>query len=83
MARVKCSYCGSTINIENEHARAKVRGGVSTIHACMACNRSKGAKTQAQWLDDLKKTNYYRWKRIVDEQKRKRSPFANLVRRRR
>jgi len=80
--RYQCSYCGSTWYIEEEHPRAKSRGGIKTVLACQACNRSKGDKTLSNWLDWLKENDSYRWNRIVNYQKRKRSKFANMVRRR-
>ncbi|MHA1972490.1 MAG: HNH endonuclease [Candidatus Hodarchaeales archaeon] len=83
MTRVKCSYCGSTWNIEDEHIRARSKGGTIIVPACRACNRSKGTKSLSKWFDDLKRTDPYRWGRIVQAQKRKRSHIANLVRRRR
>lgn len=83
MAKRECIYCGSTWNIEDEHVRARSRGGVATQKACLACNRSKGSKTLAEWFDWLKKNDRYRWNRIVNYQKFKRGNIADMVRRRR
>lgn len=81
--RVKCSYCGSTWYIEVEHPIPKSRGGVKIVPACARCNRSKGTKTPAEWLDYLMAYDRPLWRKIRDYQKYKRSNFAEMVRRRR
>ncbi|MHA1840159.1 MAG: HNH endonuclease [Candidatus Ranarchaeia archaeon] len=81
--RPQCYYCGSTRHIEEEHVRPESRGGVSTVQACQKCNRSKGDKTPAEWLDWLTKNDRPHWRRIAAYQKGKRSPFAQMVRKRR
>lgn len=83
MGKVICSYCGSTWYVENDHYRAYNRGGVTVVPSCRACNRSKSDKTPAEWLDYLKENDPYRFRRIVQHQKGRRSPFAKLVRYRR
>lgn len=64
--KVECQYCGSTWNIQDEHARAKSKGGVSTIPVCRECNLSKGDKGLMEWLRWVKKNDKYRWHRIAD-----------------
>lgn len=83
MGRVVCSYCGSSWIIENDHYRAHSRGGVTTVPSCMRCNRSKGDKTPTEWLDYFMENDSYRFRKIVENQKGRRSLFAKLVRRRR
>ncbi len=83
MRRVVCTYCGSSWYIEDDHYRAAIRGGVSTVPSCRACNRSKRDKTPADWLDWLSENDRYRFRKIVQHQKGRRSPFAKLVRKRR
>ena len=75
-----CTYCGSHMKMHNDHVQAKSKGGVTTVLACAKCNQSKGAKALMQWLKDIKKDNPYRWDRVVNYQKGKRSEFAIKVR---
>ncbi len=74
-----CSYCGSSRNIEDEHIRAKSKRGKTTTPACQACNRSKGNKPLMEWFRWLKKNEPYRWNRIKNYNKRKRTPIAKKV----
>ena len=75
-----CVYCGSGRKIEDEHVRARIRGGVTTKPACRTCNRSKGPKTLRNFLIWTKHNNPYRWKRIVSWNKGKRSQIAKQIR---
>ncbi len=59
-----CIYCGSTIETQDEHVRAKSKGGVWTVPACRACNQSKGDKALKEWLRWVKIHDSYRWNRI-------------------
>ena len=49
-----CAYCGATEQIEIEHVIPYSRGGKTEpdnlVPACSPCNKSKGAKTPAEWL---------------------------------
>ena len=74
-----CSYCGSNRIIVDEHIIAKVKGGVSTIPACSACNSSKGKKSVTEWFRWLKDNDTYRWKRIVDYHSGRRSDISQKV----
>ncbi len=69
--------------MQDDHVRAKSKGGVVTVPACSKCNQSKGDKSQAEWLDYLMENDRYRWRRVTKFQKRKRSSFAQMVRKRR
>jgi 5-methylcytosine-specific restriction endonuclease McrA len=75
----ECIYCGSTWHIEEDHVRAKTKGGKYTLVACRACNRSKGNKPLMQWFRWLKKNDYYRWKRIVDYNYGRKNEIAQKV----
>lgn len=79
MAGCNCSYCGSTRNLEYDHIKPKIRGGVNTTEACMACNRSKGKKTLLQWFRWIKENNHYRWNMILNYQGGKRGKIAQLA----
>jgi len=61
-----CSYCGSSIETQDEHVIAESKGGVQTISACRACNQSKGDKPLMDWLRWIKRNDSYRWGRIKD-----------------
>jgi len=61
-----CTYCGSSLNIQDDHIIAKTKRGVTTTPACAKCNQSKGNKQLMKWLRWLKKNDLYRWKRIVN-----------------
>jgi len=76
---LECMYCGSTWNPEEEHVRARSKGGVSTMISCRACNRSKGNKPLMQWLRWLKKYDRYRWNRIADYNYGRKNPIAQKV----
>lgn len=76
----KCTYCGSSWSIQQDHVRAKSKGGVATVPACRRCNQSKGAKSQGEWFNWLKQNDSYRWGRIKNNNKRKRSNIAKKVR---
>lgn len=75
----KCMYCGSSRTLENEHIRAASKGGVRTIPACRACNRSKGDKPLMEWLRWLKRSDHYRWNRIKNYNRGKRNDIAKKV----
>ncbi len=75
----ECIYCGSTWYPEEDHVRARLTGGVSTVGACRTCNRSKGAKQLMQWLRWLKRNDPYRWRRIVDYNYGRRNEIAQKV----
>jgi len=83
VVKVRCSYCGSTWNIENEHMQARSKGGTVTVPACQRCNRIKQDKSISQFLDYIKSNDPYRWRKIVNYQKGRRSDIAKMVRRRR
>ena len=59
-----CSYCGSSLNIQDDHIIAQIKGGVTTTLACAICNKSKGDKPLMEWLRWIKKNDTYRWNRI-------------------
>lgn len=53
----KCTYCGDPISMESgevDHVVPFSRGGSDEMHnlaaACRPCNRDKGAKTPAEWV---------------------------------
>lgn len=75
----KCSYCGSTRHIEQDHVRAKSKGGKTTVDACRKCNRSKGDKSLKDWMDSLKKENPYRYYRVKNNVKGKRNYGAKKI----
>ncbi len=75
-----CKYCGSSWKIEKEHIKPKSKGGVTTVNACQACNRSKADKTLLTWLRWLKKNDKYRGQRIRKWQYKKRGNIADIVR---
>ena len=76
----KCTYCGSNRLIEQDHVQAKVRGGVFTVPACRKCNRTKNKKTLRNFLIYIFEKDKYRWNRIVEHNKGKRSQIARQVR---
>lgn len=52
----RCSYCGATDRpLEYDHIFPVSRGGTNDASnltlACDSCNRSKGARTLAEWID--------------------------------
>ncbi len=75
----ECIYCGSIWHLEEEHVRAKSKGGATTVYACRACNRSKGNKPPMEWLRWLKKNDPYRWGRIRDYNYGRKNPIAKKV----
>ena len=82
MAKQKtCKYCGSPWHTEEEHVKAKSKGGRKTVDACRACNRSKGKKSLMSWLRWLKKNDPYRWRRIRDYNYGKTNLIARKVQR--
>ncbi|MBL4708428.1 MAG: hypothetical protein JKY48_08335 [Flavobacteriales bacterium] len=36
-----CTYCGSSLKIQQDHIIAQIKGGVTTTPACAKCNQSK------------------------------------------
>lgn len=80
MAKIICTYCGSSRNIQNDHVKAQSKGGVTTVPACSSCNQSKSDKQLMTWLRDTKEGNSYKWNRIVDQNKGKRSTIAQKIR---
>jgi 5-methylcytosine-specific restriction endonuclease McrA len=75
-----CTYCGSSLNIQDDHIIAQTKGGVTTTPACANCNQSKGKKALMEWLRWIKRNNQYRWKRITDFHYGKRSDVSIKVR---
>jgi len=75
----KCKYCGSTWHTEEEHVRAKSKGGKQTIDACKPCNRSKSDKALMEWLRDIRSDDPYRWGRIKNYNKGRKNPIAKKV----
>lgn len=76
-----CTYCGSTIQTQDDHVIARTKGGVSTVLACRACNQSKSAKPLMDWFRWLKYCDSYRWERVVQHNFGKRTEIADKVRR--
>ncbi len=76
-----CTYCGSTRKIQDDHIRAKTKGGVCTTEACATCNQSKGDKPLMEWLRWVKLNDAYRWNRIENYNYGKRNVIANKVQR--
>ncbi|MGB0839322.1 MAG: HNH endonuclease [Chitinophagales bacterium] len=76
---MQCTYCGSSRNIQNDHIRPQVRGGVTTTPACAACNQSKGAKSLLQWLRWTKEHKSYRWNKIKNYHQGKSGKISNMV----
>lgn len=74
-----CTYCGSSRKIHQDHIIAKSKGGVKTTPACANCNWSKGNKPLMEWIRYLKKNNPYRYKRIINHNKGKRSNIAKKI----
>lgn len=57
-----CTYCGSSdLKLECDHVTPVALGGLHTIEnlttACVACNRSKGAKPLESWLKEIEGEN--------------------------
>lgn len=77
--KVECQYCGSKWNIQDDHVRAKSKGGVSTLPVCQKCNSSKGDKALMEWFRWLKRNDKYRWNRIVDYHHGCRSTISQKV----
>jgi hypothetical protein len=75
-----CFYCGSSRNLEDDHVRAKCKGGVTTVVACAACNRSKGSKSLSEWLHWLEKNDPYRWGRVLKNHANRRNRISQIVR---
>ena len=80
---LECIYCCSTWKPEKEHPRAISKGGVRTVVACQACNRSKGDKALMQWFRWLKESPHekdkYRWRRIKKCNRGRRNEIAQKV----
>jgi len=74
-----CTYCGSHMNIHDDHVIARSKGGVRTVPACAKCNQSKSDKPLMEWFRYLKKNNPYRWDRITSFNQGKRSDIALKV----
>lgn len=74
-----CTYCGSHMNMHEDHVIAKTKGGVRTVPACAKCNQSKSDKPLMQWLRGLKLRNPYRWNRIENYNKGKKNDIAIKV----
>jgi|WetSurMetagenome_2_1015567.scaffolds.fasta_scaffold25146_3 5-methylcytosine-specific restriction endonuclease McrA len=74
-----CTYCGSTIETQDEHVIAQSKGGVATIPACRVCNQSKGDKPLMDWLRWVKRNDSYRWNRIKDFNYGKKNDIAIKV----
>jgi len=74
-----CTYCGSHMNIQNDHVIAQSKGGARTVPSCSRCNQSKSDKQLMQWLRDTKKNDAYRWNRIKEHNKGKKSSVAKKV----
>ena len=74
-----CTYCGSTLQTENDHVIAESKRGKRTVPACQACNRSKGDKPLMEWLRWLKKNYPYRWSQIKKYNYRKKNDIAKKV----
>jgi len=79
--RETCAYCGSSWNIEDEHVRARSKGGQATIPACAACNGSKGSKALMEWLRWVRENDSYRWRRIRDHHEGRRTEISQKVHR--
>jgi len=78
MKRV-CTYCGSSRNVQDDHLKAKVSGGVTTIPACAKCNQSKGKKGVMEWFRWLVKNRIQLWRKIVKYNYGKRNKVAQMV----
>ena len=74
-----CFYCGSSRRLEDDHVRAKCKGGVTTVVACAACNRSKGSRSLSEWLHWLEKNDPYRWRRVLANQEDHRNRVSKIV----
>ena len=74
-----CTYCGSSWNPEDDHVIAEIKGGVSTVPACSACNSSKGVKQLMEWLRWVKENDKYRWKRIVEYNYGRKNKIAQKI----
>lgn len=74
-----CTYCGSHINIHDDHVIAQSKGGVRTVPACAKCNQAKSDKPLMQWLRDMKQNNAYRWNRIEAHNKGKKNEISQKV----
>jgi len=75
----RCIYCGSNWHTEEDHVKAKIKGGQKTVEACRACNRSKGNKSLMDWLRWLKKNRKRRWRKVKEHNYRKKNPIAKRV----
>lgn len=76
-----CTYCGSTWTPTQDHVRAKIKGGITTVPACKRCNSSKGDKQLMQWLRWLKKNDRYRWGKIRNHNFGRRNTIALKIQR--
>lgn len=77
---ITCTYCGSHMNIHQDHVRAQSKGGVTTVPACAKCNQSKSDKALMTWLRNTKDKDPYRWNRIVTHNSGKRNDIAIKIR---
>lgn len=78
---VRCTYCGSTWFIQDDHIIAQIKGGKSTTPACAECNQGKGSKALMDWLRWVKSNDSYRWNRIVKHNFGKKNDIARKVQR--
>lgn len=62
---------------------APSKGGKATVPMCEKCVKTKGKKALMDWLRDLKisakEKDRYRWERIENHQKGKRTDIAKKV----
>jgi len=65
--------------MHQDHVQAQSRGGVTTVPACAKCNQSKSNKQLMVWLRGVKDNDPYRWDRIENHNKGKRSSIATKV----
>ena len=60
----ECVYCGSKNDLTTDHLVPRNRGGDDSadnlVHACMACNTSRGDKGVFEWLGLEKKDELHR-----------------------
>ena len=77
--KVRCTYCGSSRCMTDDHIQARKKGGSTTTPACQACNSSKGDKALMEWLRWVKENDPYRWRRIKKHNKNKKNKIAQKV----
>lgn len=65
----KCAYCGSTVELEQEHIVPISKGGTTSftnvVPACRSCNASKGTKDLLDWYPTHKCFSKERLERIL------------------